>query len=519
MTDFELEVGRAIHAQILRLFQIYREYNLVPQDVYDLVRMGRYDIVTVRGIILNTDYDGSSNTYDLRYFRCTRSSCGRIFDATASRYEELHRRCPACGSPTVQVLLHYPVKRGPGMSRSVRPYSGNQAAIFSACGVQDPNSRCKLFKVRIGNKLVPIVKRLVRLQRGRPVASLRWGCPLVRVDRQGVSYEYYFLDGNRVDRSRVRYANPGRPYEVRGAQRDLPSRLSPELCPFLDIRQTDEGPAPLCTLSVEWGRFVVKPEGVRPAVPRGSTMSLVRNDYYFRLENPMEPAFKNLLGEFHYAREEDVQDVRFDELSPMVSRVRFAERVRVYNFTFGTFYGSPEVGRSKRVFYVRRTSGGALEFWGRSLVTQGLLLEFDPDCLSAAVYFLTNTDPKYRNSNLESVAETVVHSIGPAVWKSVAAKTGLSFDEFGESIVVNADGRYEYLLFDNASGGLDGVRSALEDEGRGVSIHPDVIEGVVSNRLCAAYCDRACKECLVIPSCRRGNYYLNWRVVNASLEP
>ena len=511
------DVGRAIHAQILRLFNMYREMGLVPVEVHELVRSGRYDIVTVRGAVVNSTYGDSRDLYDLKYFRCT--SCGRVFDGASSRYSNLSRWCAACGSPTVQVLLHYPVL-GRGATRiSERPALGNQSAIFSACGYQDPNSRCRLFAVRVRNREYPVLKRLVRLHRGRPVASLRWGCPFVDFEDGEARFNYYFLDGTPLrDPSRVRLRTNRWEYSSGGEVLEIPRDITPERCPFLRCVIVDGRQVPLCTLRDNYGRYELDEEGVRPMVPRNTPFSILRRDCNFRLEVPMEPAFKNLLGELHHAREGALSEVRFDELSPLVMAVRYAREVDVYSFTFGTFYGSPEVGRTRRAFFVRRTSDGGLEFWGRRLRTQGLILEFDSRSLSTAILTLAELDSRYRRASGETVAETVVHSIGHAVWRAVATKTGLNFDEFGESIVVNERGNYEYLLYDNARGGLDGVSSAIDTRGGEQYIHPDVVDGVLSNRVCAAYCDRACKECLVIPSCRRGNFYLNWRIVNAALE-
>ena len=150
------------------------------------------------------------------------------------------------------------------------------------------------------------------------------------------------------------------------------------------------------------------------------------------------------------------------------------------------------------------------------MVTQGLVLEFDAQCLSAVARRLESRLPE-RYRNRERAAEVVVHSVGHALWRAAVATTGLGHDEFGESMVVNERGNFEYLLYDDAPGGLDGVKSLLEETGEKLRPKLDFLANASSLLPCTALCDSSCKECLQTPSCVQANYALDWRVAHALL--
>ena len=508
----EDKLGEEIHLQIVRTLFRFKEVGLFPRDYFEEVKLGNYDIVTpekAQAKSYHLEDPKGGELYTLKYFRC--ANCGRVYDIE-THHQLSSKKCPACGGTLVQVPVHYPYK--PRNADPISPPASRTretAAIFSACGLQDPNSRCSLFKVE-GHGL-PVVKRILRLNAGRPLASMRWGCPFVKVSPDGhVEYEYYALDGQKVGFSKIKPRLHRITYK--DGEKDVEYYPSnPLRCPFLKVK---DGKYPLCTLDTSFGKFKKVENGVRLQV-RPNYRYAPRTRLTFSLDIPMEPAFKNLVGDFHRAKEKE--SVTCDAFEPVVSKVYFSPKLEVYFFTFGTYFGHPDATKYARLFYVRETGGGRLEFWGRKLVTEGLLLEFDPVALSAAVKALKETSPEYERKDEFRVAEVVVHSVGHLLWKAVVLKTGLRYDEFGESIVLSDDGKYYFALYDAVDGGLDGVRSVLVEETDGtLFLDPDIARFCSDNKVCEAYCESgACKACLAIPNCHRGNYDLDWRILNAVL--
>lgn len=511
----EQKLGEEIHLQIVRTLFRFKEVGLFPKDYFEEVKLGNYDIVTpekaqAKSYHLEDPLGGE--LYTLKYFRC--ASCGRIYDIE-THHQLSSKRCPTCGGTLVQVPVHYPYK--PRIADPISPPASRAreiAAIFSACGRQDPNSRCPLF--RIERSGLPVMKRILRLNAGRPLASMCWGCPFVKVSPNGsVEFEYYALDGQKVELNRIKPTRTHVTYYDEEKGVELKAELSnPLSCPFLKVKNRN----PLCTLDRSFNRWkkTKSDSGVRLSVPPTCRYS-PNTRVTFSLDVPMEPSFKNLVGDFHRINKKE--PVTCDAFEPVVSKVYFSRELEVYFFTFGTYFGHPDTTKYARLFYVRETGSGRLEFWGRKLVTEGLVLEFDPVSLSAAVEALRETNPVYEGKDELRVAEVVVHSIGHLLWKAVVLKTGLRYDEFGESIVLSGDGKYYFALYDAVDGGLDGVRSAIGEEVDGsFFLDPDVVRFCSDNKVCEAYCESgACKACLAIPNCHRGNYDLDWRILNAVL--
>ena len=512
MTDFDEEkLGEEIHLQILKTLWRFKELGLFPRDLFEDVKLGNYDVVTPEKAQAKSYHPEGEELYSLKYFRC--AYCGRVYDVE-THHQFSSRRCPHpdCGGTLVQVPIHYPYKpRSVDIISPPASRATGTAAIFSACGIQDPNSRCYLFKVEWHR--LPIVKRIIRLNAGRPLASMRWGCPFVTVSPDGsVRYDYYALDGQRIPPSRVKPKYLEVTY--REGDKDVKVRLTtPENCPFLRVV---DGKYPLCTLDKSFGKFKKVDNGVKLQVPPNTRLAPPKKPT-FSLDIPMEPAFKNLVGDFHKAKEK--VRVTCEVFEPVVRKVYFSPKLEVYFFTFGTYYGHPDTNKYARIFHVREMGGGKLEFWGRMLVTEGLVLEFDSVALSAATKALRESNPYYKNRDEFRIAEVVVHSVGHLLWKATVLKTGLRYDEFGESIVLSRDGKYYFALYDAVDGGLDGVRSATMEESDGsISIDPEVERFCSDNKVCEAYCESgACKACLAISNCHRGNYDLDWRVLNAVL--
>jgi len=513
-----MSVEREVHLQIVRLMRSYLEKGLISEDTFAKVRLGRYVVQTPEKIVARLTPSAGEGLYDLSYFRCV--GCGRVYNVEARR--GIGRNCPACGKYLVQVPLHFPYKSSYVSQVSYQPpvtrYARGEprAAIFSSCGRQDPNSECP---VLWRGRRLRFVKRIVRLNPGRPLASLRWGCPFVDVSGTQKTLNYFDEEGVPQDVLKLfSERSREREYEDVDGTRRLARVDDPRNCPFFEVRNE----MPLCLAEWAYGRLRRSREPVRLSVPLTSARwsSISQGDYSFSLNVPMEPAFKNLLGEFHVVEEKVSLDESVEPFAPLVDAVYYCSKLRVYAFTFGTHYGHPDASRKRRVFYARELqSGQTIEFWGRQMTTEGIVFRFDSTALSAAVRALQSAAPdKYANRDRENIAEIVVHSVGHLLWKSAVTRTGLNYDEFGESIIVSEDGCYEFALYDSADGGLGGVRSLLSyDNGRPVALDPDVIEFASRSVVCESFCEWACRACIVIPSCHRGNYDLDWRVLGAVL--
>lgn len=506
---------------IARIASLYFKKGVLRQEYLTLIMDGRYRVTKPSEVVLALHPIEGTDLYDLSYFRCVK--CGRVYNLERSRSRfAKQRKCPLCGEELVQVPIQYPSKSSwtqqiGARKPIVREGEDVKATIFSGVGKQDQNAECPLLRRgRWGG--TRYLKRIVRMNRGRPLASLRWGCPFVEYKEGKVEVVFADEEGSvrdakslfKTEFRRVTYRE-----EEKGPEKQLDSLDSPTDCPFLKIKDG----LPLCLANRKYGSLEKSSEPVRLSVNAHRFLALSLGEYRFSLNVPMEPSFKNLQGEFYVAEELQRVVDGSDQLEPLVKEVYFSAKLKVYLFVFGAVYGHPEAPRRRRVLYVKRDREGELELWGRILETEGLILRFDEKVLASAVASLRKSNKRYEVQGLanEDLAEVVVHSVGHLLWKAMVMKTGLNYDELSESILVTEDGTYEYALYDNASGGLGGIRSILvEEEGR-LGLDPDVLELASQNVACESLCDSACKACIVIPGCRRGNYDLDWRVLTSTL--
>jgi len=175
---------------------------------------------------------------------------------------------------------------------------------------------------------------------------------------------------------------------------------------------------------------------------------------------------------------------------------------KVWELTLFYLVGHNYAPRSRRI-PVLLESQGVLEVAGRSMETVGLLFKINLEKVKHAA-------EEARALGFPPVDEyTVAHSLSHAAIKAVVRISGLSYAEFGESLLVSADDALvEALVYDNSPGGVGGVETVLD----ALVDFPNYLKEGAGR--CPRLCRSACKACLYVENCANLNFNLSWLAAN-----
>jgi len=173
-------------------------------------------------------------------------------------------------------------------------------------------------------------------------------------------------------------------------------------------------------------------------------------------------------------------------------------RFRIWTITMFYLLGSNYTPRRSRKPLFEEDSKGNLVFSGRSMETEGLLLVLDWNKVKEVVN-------RVRSYRVFADEYTVAHSVAHVALKAIVQLTGLSFTEFGEAVYVDKqNGIAEVLIYDDAPGGIGGVRAVVDAK-------PDFGEYLLLNsERCPRSCRQACRACLYVENCNSLNFNLSW---------
>ena len=191
---------------------------------------------------------------------------------------------------------------------------------------------------------------------------------------------------------------------------------------------------------------------------------------------------------------------------PLVEDVVYGS-FQVFDFTVMYLLGVPYSGKLNRIPVIVRDGSKAV-FLVRKLDTKGVLLRFSWD----AVHELAE---RIRSQFSLGVVDefTVIHSISHVLLLALTRLTGLSPNEFGESIFIDSDGRVaELLIYDNSPQGIGGVKAAI-------SSISDYLGWICRfSEPCPRACRTACRACVFYDACPYLNTGLSWRAANLAIN-
>lgn len=183
---------------------------------------------------------------------------------------------------------------------------------------------------------------------------------------------------------------------------------------------------------------------------------------------------------------------RNNKYNQYFDKVLYLEHVKIYTITPMFLVGHPYSGNYKRIPVILRDDNDRIVALGRKMDTQGVLFVINKDNFK-----------KPAEEKQDKVFE-VAHSVSHVIQRALVTLTGLSPQEFGESIYEDAQ-QVEILAFDDSPGGIGAVKSVRD--------HADsfVMHLLNSSKPCVRNCLSACKACLFIENCYMLNRGLSWR--------
>ena len=175
---------------------------------------------------------------------------------------------------------------------------------------------------------------------------------------------------------------------------------------------------------------------------------------------------------------------------------------KVWELTLFYLVGHNYAPRRRRVPVLLK-SQDVLEVAGRSMETVGLLFKIN----LGRVRRVAEEVARVLGSPVDEY--TVAHSLSHAAIKAVVRISGLSYAEFGESLLVSADDALvEALVYDNSPGGVGGVETVLD----ALVDFPNYLKDGAGR--CPRLCMTACKACLYVENCANLNFNLSWLAAN-----
>ena len=180
---------------------------------------------------------------------------------------------------------------------------------------------------------------------------------------------------------------------------------------------------------------------------------------------------------------------------------------QIFDFTIMYLLGAPYSGKFSRIPIIVRDDNKSV-FLVRKLKTEGILFKFEWDGINKLA---ENIKSQF---NLGMVDEfTIVHSVSHVLLLALTRLTGLSPNEFGESIFIDFNNKVaELLIYDNSPQGIGGVKAAINN----------IFEylGWICrlNTPCPRACRTACRACVFYDACPYLNTGLSWRAANLAIN-
>jgi hypothetical protein len=194
----------------------------------------------------------------------------------------------------------------------------------------------------------------------------------------------------------------------------------------------------------------------------------------------------------------------------LIKEAKFGN-VEVWELQLFYTVGPPTAPRRYRVPVLLADLDGGRQYRipGRRISTQGLFIELEFKRLSEVAEELS----KRFGGRARYDEFTIVHSFTHSLMNAIVNTAGVSEEEIGESIFFSKTRQVaEIVVYDNAPGGVDGVRAALRHRW-------DLLLRLFrSARECPRRCRSACRACVFSVSCSYMNTKLSWLVSHSLLD-
>jgi len=180
----------------------------------------------------------------------------------------------------------------------------------------------------------------------------------------------------------------------------------------------------------------------------------------------------------------------------------------VYELTIMHLLGHPYSRRLSKIPVIVEDQSGNVNFLGRRLQTDGVLFRLNYQKVEEVVNEINNIP------GIVSVDPfTVVHSLSHVILLALTRLTGLSSNEFGESIFVDEEGQVaEILIYDNSPQGIGGVKTAINN-------YSEFLNAICNfAQPCPRACRSACRACIFFEACPLQNFSLSWRASTRAVD-
>jgi len=180
----------------------------------------------------------------------------------------------------------------------------------------------------------------------------------------------------------------------------------------------------------------------------------------------------------------------------------------VYELIIMYLLGHPYSRRLSRIPVIVQDQWGNVNFLGRRLQTDGILFKLDYQKVEEVVNEINNIPGVVRVDPF-----TVAHSLSHVMLLALTRLTGLSPNEFGESIFVDEKGQVaEILIYDNSPQGIGGVKTAINNYSEFLSAICNFAQP------CPRACRSACRACIFFEACPFQNFSLSWRASTRAVD-
>jgi hypothetical protein len=183
-------------------------------------------------------------------------------------------------------------------------------------------------------------------------------------------------------------------------------------------------------------------------------------------------------------------------------------KFNVYELTIMYLLGHPYSRRLSKIPVIVEDQRGNVNFLGRRLQTDGVLFKLNYQGVEKIVEEINNIPGVVHVDPF-----TVVHSLSHVMLLALTRLTGLSPNEFGESIFVDEEGQVaEILIYDNSPQGIGGVKTAINNYSEFLSAICNFAQP------CPRACRSACRACIFFEACPLQNFSLSWRASTRAVD-
>jgi len=183
-------------------------------------------------------------------------------------------------------------------------------------------------------------------------------------------------------------------------------------------------------------------------------------------------------------------------------------KFNVYELTMMYLLGHPYSRRLSKIPVIVQDQRGNVNFLGRRLQTDGVLFKLNYQGVEKIVEEINNIPGIVHVDPF-----TVVHSLSHVMLLALTRLTGLSPNEFGESIFVDEKEQVaEILIYDNSPQGIGGVKTAINNYSEFLSAICNFAQP------CPRACRSACRACVFFEACPLQNFSLSWRASTRAVD-